>query len=128
MQSPLKVEPKLDESTKARMRACTDAEFPLCLENALLEILGGDGMARLESILRANGFERTSVYSPSDVWLIYENYIAASGKKLGADAAQVIEFHTTRHIESMQCTKCPLYEAELVRLMAAAPDLPSPRV
>jgi len=124
MQSPLKVAPKLDESTRARMKACTSAEFPLCLENALLEILGEDGMGRLESILKENGFERTPVSSPSDVWLLYEKYIAASGHKLGIDVAQVIQFHTTKHIESMNCTKCPLYESELARLMAFTPGSP----
>jgi hypothetical protein len=120
LESPLKVSSNLDDATNERTKACTEAEFPLCLENSLVEMLGAKGRQSIESVLRKNGFERTEVLSPRDVWSLYEKYIRAFASGLGKDVAEVIQFQTTKKIESMRCTSCPLYETELEKLRASA--------
>ena len=120
MESPLEVTCNTEDATLERTKACTVAEFPLCLENSLLEMLGAKGRQSIESVLRRNGFEKSEVRSPRDVWSLYEKYVAAFASDLGKDVAEVIQFQTTKQIESMRCTKCPLYETELEKLRASA--------
>ncbi len=126
MESQESVRPPLDEATILRMRACTCEQFPLCLEGALLEILGPTGKESLDSINRRSGFETHRARSPGDVWDLYRKYVAISGLKLGEGAAKVIRLHAVARMQSMGCTRCPLYDAERQSLGPCSD--PGPRV
>lgn len=110
----------LNEETLEKMRACTKAEFPICLDKALCRMFGAHGRHTLDSILKKDKFEKNAINSPKDIWKLYERYIVGLANRLGSDVSHVIEFESLSQMESMLCTKCPLYEMELEKLKISA--------
>jgi hypothetical protein len=76
-------------------------------------MFGAKGKQTLDSIVKRDKFEKTLISSPKDIWKLYGKYIAGLANSLGNDVAQVIEFESLNQMESMLCTRCPLYVIEL---------------
>ncbi len=106
----LKLESLFDEKTLEQMKACTRAEFPLCLSESLLKVFGNQGKESLNKIILDKTVEKLSISSPKDVWNLYNEYLEITARRLGIDVAQVIRFESLNEMESMCCTACPLYE------------------
>lgn len=105
------VELPLDKDSVDRFEACMQAEFPICLDRAVKEILGDKEM--LLQVARRAGLEEKDVASPKDIWNLYVKLGDIWKEKLGHSVKAVIDFGTLKVMESMGCTKCPLYELEL---------------
>ena len=99
-----------DEETLEKMRACKKAEFPICLNESLLRMFGANGKKRLDAMVMNEIFDYRQISSPKDIWKLYEEYLKHIANILGEDVSQVIEFESLKEMESMFCTKCPLYE------------------
>ena len=107
----------LDEATLERIRSCTSAGFPICLENALSTMFGNDARHLLDLYFVRHGFfPKLFVSSPSEIWQIHEDYVERFEKLFGDDVAYVIENEIFRNMESMGCLQCPLSDAVLERL------------
>jgi hypothetical protein len=106
---------QFDDETLEKMRACTKAEFPICLDRALTKMFGAVGKKGLDSFIINEGIRSNTIASPKNIWNLYERYIERSGKILGNDVAQIIQFENLKEMKSMLCSKCPLYERELER-------------
>lgn len=78
-------------------------------------MFGSVGKKRLDSIIMNDTFENTSVYSPKDIWTLYEKYMERVANILGDDVAQVIAFESSDTMKSMLWRNCPLHERELER-------------
>jgi hypothetical protein len=102
-----------DEKTLEKVRACKRAGFPICLDRGLNNMFGARGKHTLDSIVMNETFEYTEIFSPKDIWRLYERYIERTANLLGDDVAQVIEFESVIEMRSELCTKCPLYRMEL---------------
>ena len=102
-----------DEDALEKMRACKKAEFPICLRESLIRMFGENGKKRLDSIITNETFESEPITSTKDIWKLYERYIERISNVMGVDVGKVIEFESVREMESMFCTKCPLFEKHL---------------
>jgi len=112
MKDAIRLSTSLEGATLERMQACVNEEFPLCLEFSLQEMLDEKGKKALEAIARKHGIE-TKVQSPKDVWDLYQAYMKFFEQSLGDSVTRVIALHALGKMESMQCTKCPLYGLEV---------------
>lgn len=81
----------------------------------MLRIFGKNGKRSLDRIVMNETFENTPISSPRDIWNLYEKYMERASNILGDDVGGVIEFENLRQMESMFCTKCPLYEKGMNR-------------
>jgi hypothetical protein len=102
-----------DDETLERMKACTKVEFPICLSQALLRMFGEKGKKTLDSLVMNGMFEKTPINSPKDIWSLYEKYMKRAANIIGDSSSKVITFQSLKEMESMLCTKCPLYKNEL---------------
>lgn len=107
------IELPLDHETIERFKACKEVQFPLCLDKAVAKIFGDKDL--MLSVAEKAGFEPTNISSVQDIWNLYMKLGAAWGKEMGANVRAVIEFASLKEMESMGCTKCPLYEMESER-------------
>ncbi|MCL4540242.1 MAG: hypothetical protein M1378_11715 [Bacteroidetes bacterium] len=101
----------LDNQMIERFKACKEAQFPICLDHAVTKIFGNKEL--MLSVAEKAGFKATNVSSTQDVWDLYLRLGNSWEKKLGNSVTAVIEFQSLKEMESMGCTKCPLYEMEL---------------
>ena len=61
------------------------------------------------------GFEATEISSVEDIWNLYMKLGDTWEEKMGSSVTAVIRYESLKEMESMGCTKCPLYEMELER-------------
>ena len=106
------------------MRACTKAEFPICLDKALCRMFGAKSKQTLDSMAKKDNFEKVSIFGANEIWKLYVSYVAGLANKLGNDVAEVIEFECLSQMRSMHCTKCPLYEMELLKRKISGKSYP----
>lgn len=104
-----------DKETVEKMKACKRFEFPICLNESLLRMFGNDGKKRLDAIIMNETFQNSPINSPSDIWKLYEAYLDRAGNILGDDVGKVIEFESVKEMESLLCTKCPLFEKHFTK-------------
>ena len=104
-----------DKETLEKMKACTNAEFPICLDEAMLRMFGAKGKKILDSLVMNETFENAPITTPEDIWRLYEKYLERASQVIGDSSAKVIEFQSLNEMKSMFCTKCSLYERELVK-------------
>jgi hypothetical protein len=102
----LTLKPIFDEETLEQLKACTRAKFPQCLNDALLKMFDQKGKEILDGMFK----QVSLVSSSSDVWNVYNEYLSKVKERLGVDVAQVIRFESLKEMNSMSCTKCPLYK------------------
>ena len=107
------IELPLDHETIEKFRACKEAQFPICLDKAVSKIFGNKEL--MLSIAEKTGFKTENISSVQDVWNLYLKLGSAWAKEMGNSVTAVIEFQTVKEMESLGCTKCPLYEIELER-------------
>lgn len=103
----------IDDETLEKMKACTRVEFPICLNEAMIKMFGENGKKSLDRIVMNDTFENTEIRSPKDIWNLYQKYMERVSNLLGDDVAALFTHQTLKEMESMFCTKCPLYENEL---------------
>ena len=102
-----------EEEIIGKIADCLEAEFPVCLNEAMLGMFGAKGKKSLDSIVMNETFENTEISSERDIWNLYEKYIERTANILGDDVAKVIEFQCLNQMKSMPCISCPLHEREL---------------
>lgn len=73
-------------------------------------MFGDHGKETLDAMIMNKISQESSVSSPRDIWKLYEEYLDKTADRLGIDVAKVIQFESLNEMESMLCTKCPLYE------------------
>ncbi|MDG7001289.1 MAG: hypothetical protein JRN15_19510 [Nitrososphaerota archaeon] len=101
----------LDQETIERFKACKRAQFPVCLDKSVTKIFGNKDAMLL--IAARAGFEATEITSFEDVWNLYMKLGDTWEEKMGSSVTAVIRHESLKEMESMGCTKCPLYEMEL---------------
>jgi hypothetical protein len=70
-------------------------------------MFGEQGKEAIDTISMDRDF---LISSPRDIWKMYNEYLARTANRMGIDVAQVIRFESLKEMESMLCTKCPLYQ------------------
>jgi hypothetical protein len=63
-----------------------------------------EGKKTLDSLVINEMFERTPINSPKEILSLYAKYVEGAANITGDSSSKV---------ESMLCTKCPLYKGEL---------------
>ena len=94
-----------DETTLERIRACKQAEFPICLNESIKRMFGENGKKTLDRIVMNETFENSAITSPNDIWNLYKKYMERVSNILGEDVKEVIEYENLKEMESMLCTK-----------------------
>ena len=108
-----------DEKTLEKVKACTRAGFPICLDRGLNIMFGTRGKLTLDSIVMNETFEYPEIISPKDIWKLYERYIERTANLLGDDVAQVIEFESliemrSEVVQSVRCIEWNLKNGSLL--------------
>jgi len=108
-----------DQDLARRFKECVDKQFPVCLDLALQDIFGDNGMevirsaAKKESIYIPN---IVNVSSSMDVWWLYLWYLASWEKVLGKNSTSILEHKSLIKMRELHCEKCPMYSIEIDRL------------
>ena len=100
----------LDHLTIERLKACKQAQFPLCLDRALINFF--KDKEAIVSLANKAGFGAGQASSSQDIWNIYLRFLSSLRKEIDADAVAVIESQSIKEMESMECLQCPLYKME----------------
>ena len=100
----------ISESTIEKIKACKQAEFPLCFEESLRRMFGAEGRKRIDLIAKKTGLlDFFPIQSAEDIWALYERYLRAISKTFGEDVGNVVDFQAYCEMDSMGCQSCPLY-------------------
>lgn len=98
-----------------KFEACRRAKFPLCLQRSLERMFSDKEVAM--SAAAYEGFKNRDVSDQKDVWAFYLELLSSLSRAFGRDVLVTIETQDLEEMESMMCTKCPLYELEMKRKM-----------
>jgi hypothetical protein len=77
----------------------------------MLRMFGAEGKRSIDSIVMNEALENVNISSPKDVWNLYDRYIEEVVDLYGEDIAEIFEYESMKEMESMFCTRCPLYES-----------------
>ena len=105
----------LDSTILVKSKVCLKAKFPVCLDLTLRKMFGQDYRHVLGSVTKGK-FAEMPVTRPTDVWDLYEKYVASLEQVLGNDVGRIIRSSCLNQIDSMCGTKCPLYVVEFEKL------------
>lgn len=109
-----------------KFEACRKAKFPLCLQRSLERAFTDKEIAMTAAA--REGFKDPGVSTWQDVWKFYLDLLSSLSRAFGRDVLVTIEAQDLEEMESMMCTKCPLYELEVKRKLEEYrnpfPDIP----
>ena len=71
-------------------------------------MFGEKGKEKLDEMFNDEPSQASSSISPRDIWDLYNEYLERVSKRLGIDVAQVIRFQSSKEMDLMSCSKCPL--------------------
>lgn len=110
------------EEKLVQQQACVESGFPICLSKGLARIFGPKGKKFLDEAVMKGAFDQARVESEKDVHDLYATYMKRLASVIGESPAQVVQFESFKLMQSMLCTKCPLYEKELQRRERSSSD------
>lgn len=93
------------------MEACKRARFPVCLDRSMKRVFGPEGKRSIDEVVMDEALATMEVSSPTDVWNIFDKYMEQVSNLYGEEIAEVFEYEGMREMESMMCTRCPLYQS-----------------